>query len=258
MNYLDATLLGLVQGLTEFLPISSSGHLVLAQEALGLKTDPQSLTFEIMVHLGTLLAVILYFRSILIDLIRSLFKRELTDSRRMILLVVIGTVPAVVIGLTAKKLFPDIFSSAYLAATMLLVNGGVLLSTGLAKPSNGAITVKRSLLIGLAQACALLPGISRSGSTISAGMFLGIEPSRAAEFSFLLAIPAILGAAVLDADALGSLNGERLGVYLTGAVMAFVSGYLAVSWLMRLIKQGKFLYFGLYCLAVGLVSLFLI
>jgi undecaprenyl-diphosphatase len=258
MTYLDAALLGLLQGLTEFLPISSSGHLVLAQEALGLKTDPGSLSFEIVVHLGTLLAVFMYFRNTIVQLVRSLFNKEMRDSHRLILMVALGTIPAVIIGLTAKKLFPEIFTSALLAASMLIVNGGVLLLTGLAKPCDSQLTAKRSVLIGLAQACALLPGISRSGSTISAGMFLGIDPSRAAEFSFLLAIPAILGAAVLDATALGALDGELLGIYLTGAVTACVSGYLAVSWLMRLIKGGKFLYFGIYCLAIGVGSLFLI
>lgn len=262
MTFLDAILLGALQGLTEFLPVSSSGHLVLGQALLELKSagvdDHASLSFEIIAHLGTLLAVFVYFRRLIWRLAVSLLPAGDTEARKLIWLVALGTIPAGLAGLMIKSHMSGIFSSPTFAASMLLLNGVILVLTGYIKIGAEPVKLRSALSIGVAQALAILPGISRSGSTISAGMFLGVSPRQAAEFSFLLAVPAILGAALLDIDNLSSLAGEELGVYLTGAAVAFVSGLLAIGWLMRLIQKGKFLYFGVYCLALGSIALVLI
>lgn len=261
MDYLYASLLGLLQGLTEFLPVSSSGHLVIAQHALGLSDTNEmlsSLSFDITLHLGTLLAVLVYFRTRVVALIRALFDKSLVEERRMIGYVIVGTLPAVFAGLFIKSHLDSVYHSATFASVMLLVTGAMLLSTGLIRVGSGAVGVKSSLLIGIAQAIAILPGISRSGSTISMGMFLNIAPEKAAEYSFLLAIPAILGAAVLDLKDLGGAPGAHLGPFLVGAFVAFVSGLAAVNWLMRLIGKGQFKYFGFYCLLVGAAAFLLL
>ncbi len=258
MDYLYAALLGLVQGLTEFLPVSSSGHLVIAQHVLGLGEKNamlNSLTFDIVLHLGTLLAVLVYFRARVFSLARCLFDTTLVEDRKMLLFVIIGTLPAVAAGLFIKSQLGGLYHSATFASLMLLVTGAILLSTGWFKTGVGSVGKKSALWIGVAQACAILPGISRSGTTISMGMFLGITPEKAAEYSFLLAIPAILGAAVLELKDLSSVSTENLGVFLVGAAVAFISGLAAVGWLMKLIGKGKFKYFGVYCVALGAVSL---
>ena len=252
MTFLDAILLGALQGLTEFLPVSSSGHLVLAQALLGLKSagasDSGPLSFEIIVHLGTLLAVFVYFRRLLWRLVVSLLPGGDSQDRRLIWLVALA-------GLYIKSLMSGVFSSPTFAASMLLINGVILILTGFIRIGGESVRLRSAMGIGLAQALAILPGISRSGLTISAGMFLKVSPQRAAEFSFLLAIPVILGAAALDIDNLGTLAGEQLAVYLSGAAVAFVSGLFAIGWLMRLIRKGKFLYFGVYSLALGSLAL---
>lgn len=259
MTFLDAILLGALQGLTEFLPVSSSGHLVLAQALLGLKSAGASnygqLSFEIIVHLGTLLAVFVYFRRLLWRMAVSLLPGGDSQDRRLIWLVGLGTIPAALAGLYIKSHMSGVFSSPTFAASMLLINGVILVLTGFIRIGGESVRLRSAMGIGLAQALAILPGISRSGLTISAGMFLKVSPQRAAEFSFLLAIPVILGAAALDIDNLGTLAGEQLAVYLSGAAVAFVSGLLAIGWLMRLIRKGKFLYFGVYSLALGSLAL---
>jgi undecaprenyl-diphosphatase len=260
MDYLYAALLGLLQGLTEFLPVSSSGHLVIAQHALGLN-DPagllNSLAFDIVLHLGTLLAVLVYFRARIMALVRSIVDRDMIEERRMIGFVIVGTLPAVAAGLFIKSQLGGVYHSATFASAMLLVTGAMLLSTGLIKVGVEKTTLKSGLWIGVAQALAILPGISRSGATISMGMFLKVDPKKAAEFSFLLAIPAILGAAVLELRDFEGISTENIGVFLVGSAVAFVSGLAAVGWLMRLIGKGQFKYFGFYCLLIGSVSLLL-
>jgi len=258
MDYLYAALLGLLQGLTEFLPVSSSGHLVIAQHVLGLRESNallSSLSFDIILHLGTLLAVLVYFRTRIVLLIRALFDKSLLEERRMIGYVIIGTLPAVVVGLFIKSHLGSVYHSATFSSIMLLVTGTMLLATGWIKVGAGRVGMKSSVLIGIAQSIAILPGISRSGSTISVGMFLRIAPEKAAEYSFLLAIPAILGAAVLDLKDLGGISSANLGAFFVGALVAFASGLAAVSWLMRLIGKGQFKYFGVYCLLVGGLAL---
>lgn len=255
MTYLDAAILGIIQGLTEFLPISSSGHLVLSQELLGVNT--QGVTFEVIVHVGTLLAILVYFRLRLLTLLKSLFDRNATQSRLYIGYLIVGTIPAAIIGLTLENYFEQAFASPVFTSAMLIVTGLVLLSTRLVKQHSKDVTWLTAVIIGIGQACAILPGISRSGTTISAGIHCKIDPAKAAEFSFLLALPAIGGAAILKSGEIFSQNSANIGPYLLAFVLAFASSLAATHWLFAIIKKGRFDWFAYYCFAAGAVGLYL-
>lgn len=255
MTIFQAIIMGAIQGLTEFLPVSSSGHLVIGQSLLGLKTA--GVTFEIWLHLGTLAAVLIYFRPRIIRLIQSLWNgREGATERTTIWALIIGTLPAVVVGFTLKSAIETAFSSPRFTAAMLVITGLILLSTLLAKNKGFLVSPLRGLIIGVAQAIAILPGISRSGSTISAAMLIGVDPPKAAEFSFLLSIPAIAGAFLLDAlSAKGSiLPAGDFGGYLIGTAVSFLLGLLSIHYLLKIIRKGSFHLFGVYCLVVGTLS----
>jgi undecaprenyl-diphosphatase len=265
LDLFESLILGLVQGLTEFLPVSSSGHLVIVEGIFGIKSD--DIVFEILVHLGTLLAVLVYFRKKITAIIAAVISAIFNKSARiqnpdlkLAVYLIVGTVPAVIIGFAFKNLIIDAFDSPRWASAMLLVTALILFSTrwtfDKSKPNNNL----RSLAIGCAQALAIMPGISRSGSTISMGMWLGMNKSEAAEFSFLLSIPAIAGASILEIPQMiskFSVAGS-LPVYLAGALVAAVIGYLSIAYLLTVIKKGKFFYFGLYCLLVGFLGIFLL
>jgi len=251
---LDAILWGTIQGLTEFLPISSSGHLVLIPELLG--RDAPDLATSAMLHLGTLAAVIVYYRS---DLIRlAHFDRP---ARKMITLLVIGTVPAVVLGLAFESRLDQLNENPEAVAAMLIVTGVVLLATMLIRFGDRTaadLTPKDAVLIGLAQSAALIPGISRSGMTISAGLARALDPEEAARFGFLLGIPAIAGAGLLSA---GRALDEGTGIsveIIVGTVVAGLVGYLAIGLLIRVLTSVGLGPFGVYCVAFGVVALVLL
>ncbi len=255
MTYFDTCILGLLQGLTEFLPVSSSGHLVIVSSLLGVNEPGE--TFEIILHLGSLLAVLIFFRDKLFILIRALFDSSMKKERMMILFVTVGTVPAVIAYVLFKDFIENAFDSPLMASSMLFVTGFVLLSTKLKQNGSKEMTLFSAILIGIAQSFAILPGISRSGSTISIGMLLGIKPSEAAEYSFLLVIPAIIGAVVLKFDELANLDPAMMGQYGVGLLVTFVSSLFAVYLVLELIKKGKFEYFAYYCFAAGAFGLYL-
>ncbi|MDH4156696.1 MAG: undecaprenyl-diphosphate phosphatase [candidate division Zixibacteria bacterium] len=255
MSYLDAIILGILQGLTEFLPVSSSGHLVLTQALLGVK-EP-GVAFELLVHLGTLLAVVIYFRHRLGRLVASLFHRDRKPERAVVGYLVIGTVPAGVAGVLFKDFFEGAFSNPLMTAMMLFATGLILLSTYLVPAGRRDVSVISSVVMGLGQALAIMPGISRSGSTIAAGMLTGVKPSEAAEFSFLLAIPAIAGAVAFKVDELLELKSQLAGQYLVGTIVSFLFALVAVYTVLAVIKRGKFQYFAYYCFAAGAVGLYL-
>ena len=261
MSYFQAILLGILQGLTEFLPVSSSGHLVLAGSLLGIGEEGRGVTFELAVHLATLLSVLIYFRRRLFGLVPSLFRPERREDRRLIFHICIGTIPVVLAGLFLKKYFEATYESPLFTSVMLCVTGIILflpswLSRGKSElRSNNELTPKSALLIGIGQAFAILPGISRSGSTIVAGMLAGVSPAVAAEFSFLLAVPAIAGAGLIKATEMSRVDSSLIGQYIAGSVAAFILGLVAVYAVLTTIRKGKFQYFGYYCLAIGLASL---
>ena len=255
MTYLDAVFLGLLQGLTEFLPVSSSGHLVLGQHLLGVKQP--GVAFEVLVHLGTLASVVVYFRRRLWRLVKSLYTRELSEERRIIGLLIVGTVPAVLAGLFLEDFFERAFSDPLVTSIMLAVTGLILLSTRFVRKGERAPDLKSSLIMGIGQALAIMPGISRSGTTISAGLLVGVRPSEAAEFSFLLAIPAIAGAALLEWRALFNLGAELAGPYAVATLLSFASGLLAVYAVLAVIRRGHFEYFAYYCFAAAALGVYL-
>ena len=252
MTYWEAILLGIIQGLTEFLPISSSGHLVLTQELLGVKQP--GVSFELIVHVGTLLAVLVYFRSRVWLLIRSVFDGQMKRERRIVLFLIVGTIPAGLAGVLLKDIFEEAFSAPLLTACMLFVTGMLLLSTRFVAKGEKPVGWVSALVMGVGQALAILPGISRSGSTIATGLLFGVQPREAAEFSFLLALPAIAGAVVLKLDDLMAVEAGLVGQYIAGAVAAFLFGLLAVYAVLATIRKGKFEYFAYYCFLAGAVG----
>jgi undecaprenyl-diphosphatase len=254
MTWVDALVLGLVQGLTEFLPISSSGHLVLAQEVLGVSAPGAAL--EIAVHLGTLLSVLFYYRRDVVDIVRDVFTRG--EQAMTGWMVVVATVPTVVIALLAKDQIEQAFDTPRIAAIGLLITGAILLLTPLARRRLGRPGYGYALLVGCAQVLAIMPGVSRSGSTISTAMFLGDEPVRAARFSFLMSIPAISGASVLLLADGGLASGEGVEMLLLAAAVAFTSGLAAIEVLIQLLGRGKLAHFGPYCVIVGVAAWFLL
>ena len=255
MSFIDAVFLGIIQGLTEFLPISSSGHLVLSQEILGV--NQPGVTFEVLLHLGSLVAVVVYFRARIVMLVRSLFTKSYTEGRLLIGLLLIGTVPAGLAGFLFRDFFERTFSDPIVTAFMLLVTGLILLSTRLAKPAHKKTGLLGAIIMGIGQALAIMPGISRSGTTISAGLLWGIEPSEAAEFSFLLAVPAIGGAMLLNMKELLDVESALVGQYLTGVISSFLFSLVAVYAVLATIRKGRFQYFAYYCFAAGGVGLYI-
>ena len=277
MDFFESLLLGIIQGLTEFLPVSSSGHLVLGEALLGVETP--GIIFEVAVHLATAGAVVLAYRKKIRSMLKAvpllykprLWKKEAAGeetqaSRRenflLICYLVLGTIPAVVIGLLFKDTVETAFGTPRLVCIMLLVTGLILLISRFApKGPAGALSWWRVLLIGLAQSAALLPGISRSGVTITAALLLGIAPGRAAEFSFLLALPAILGASVFEfasqfPSALANL--PIIWPILAGVAAAFFTGFAAIFFVLKALQRGRFDRFAWYCWAVGIIGLLFI
>jgi len=262
MTYLEAVVLGLIQGLTEFLPVSSSGHLALAEALFGL--PPGDLLFEIVVHVATLLAVVAYYRGELRQILAGFVRPEGSEvagmsSWRWLGLLVIGTLPAVVVGLTLEARIEAAFGDYSAIGFSLLATGTLLLSTRALSGVLRRLGAGRALAIGCAQAVAILPGVSRSGATIATALWLGVEREQAARFSFFLALPAITGAFILQlAKALksGSLPGVNdWGPLVVAFVIAGVSGYVAVGLLLRALARRHFALFGIWCWLVGLAAL---
>jgi len=261
MTITSALLLGLLQGLTEFLPVSSSGHLVLAQHILGY-VGKDYLTFDVVVHLGTLLAVVIYFRKELATIISSsLTKPDEGEGRRWILMIIIATIPTGIIGIGLEDWFKSIFSNPRLVAGMLLLTALILVLADLRKikgEGDKRLSLPRSLLIGIAQGLAIIPGISRSGSTIATAIFTGLEPAIAARFSFMLSIPAILGATVLEFDEISVIATQQISAYIIGFISSFLAGYAAIDILLRLVIKRKLWWFSIYLAVVALLGLILI
>lgn len=254
MDLLKALLLGLVQGLTEFLPVSSSGHLVLFNTILGVESG--SIAFEVAVHLGTLIAVLIYFREDLIMVVRDFFAGG--PGRKVGWMLIAATVPTAIIGFAFKDTFEALFDAPRFAAGGLLLTSLLLLIAERLKRAGRELTGIRlldALLVGLFQGMAILPGVSRSGSTISAGLMTGMSRDTAARFSFLLSIPAILGAGLLEAGDFISMPSDLVLPSLLGVLTSAVSGYFAIGILMAVLKRGKLYVFSAYTAVVGIIAL---
>ncbi len=264
MEVWQALVLGIVQGLTEFLPISSSGHLVIIQQLFGLQASGEELLgFDLALHFGTLLSVVAVFYKDIGDMIAGCFRvvtrRGVKNDAgaHLAWLVIVGTIPAVVIALAFADFFRSLFDSAFTAGLMLLVTGAILFVTRFVKRSDRSqkdLRAHDAILVGCAQALAILPGISRSGTTISAGLFRNWDRKLAARFSFLLAVPAILGGIVFELENLSQWSVTALGPLIIGVVAAAISGYIAIHWLLRVVQRGNLSHFAYYCWAVGLAA----
>jgi len=266
MSAWHSIVLGIVQGLTEFLPVSSSGHLVIAQKIFGLEPD---LGFIVLMHLGTLLAVLAYFRKDIIDLVRGFFSGLMTmadehpravyhsnTSFKLSCFLVLGTASTAVIALLFKDIFEGFFSSSLWVGFFLLVTGCVLVLAELAGRGGRfppQMNFLDSILIGAAQGLAIAPGLSRAGATISAALALNLERKFAARFSFLLAIPAILGAGLLEMRSFSC--SADLPVMMLGMISSFISGYLAIKFFMYVISRTSLRFFACYCFIVGALSI---
>jgi len=260
MEVWKAIVVGIVQGLSEFLPISSSGHIALTQFLLGMReagVDHEGdITFELVLHLGTFLSVVVYFRRKLWELFLALIGKGEAADRQMIGLLIVATVPATVAYLLFKDFFEGAYNNPRLVSGLLIVTGVVLLLPKLYRAPEQKFGMKQALWMGVAQAFAILPGISRSGSTITAGLMSGSSPAKAAEFSFLMFLPAIGGGTLLKAkEMMEAANGASAGAYGAGFVAAFLSGLAAVYLVLRVIKRGKFQYFAYYCFVIGVVGM---
>ncbi|MBN2646029.1 MAG: undecaprenyl-diphosphate phosphatase [Desulfuromonadaceae bacterium] len=255
MTLTDAMALGLLQGLTEFLPVSSSGHLAIAQHWLAGFEQP-GILFDVMLHLGTLGAVLVYFWRDIQRLLTSPWDRSPAGaaSRRQLGLIVIGSVPTAAIGLGFKDFFEGMYHNMLLVGAMLLITGALLFAAERWRPGQrelSDLTRFDALFTGLVQGLAVAPGISRSGSTISALLFRGVTPDSAARFSFLLSLPAIGGAALLSLRDFQHLATDQIPLYLAGSGVAFFSGLLAIHFLLGILRRRRLAFFALYCWAVA-------
>lgn len=259
MDWFKISLLAVIQGITEFLPVSSSGHLVLFKHVVGLEVALGA-TLEIVLHAGTLVSILFFYRKKISLLLRGFVSGERV-SRRYAGLVVLGIMPAILLGLSARQGLEWFYERPEWAGVFLLVTGGYLLGTSGVKATAGTLRPVSVVWIGLAQMVALLPGVSRSGSTICTARLFGIEPKKAAEFSFLMSIPLLVGVVLYEgirwirSDEVLSVNGWVLG---WGFLLSALVGYGALTWLVFTLERGRFWYFGIYCLGLGTISLWLL
>lgn len=273
MDIIQALILGIAQGLTEFLPVSSSAHLVFMHNLTGVET---SLAYDTLLHIGTLVAVVAYFWRDLIQMLKS-FLASLTDIikgqffqgikedqfKKLAWFIIIGTIPAGLAGIVLKDFFESLFSNVIAVGFFLIITGFLLWGSEMVsrkitdKKSLKQMNIKETLIMGTAQAAAIAPGISRSGSTISAGLFLGLERELAARFSFLLSIPAILGAALVQAKDISAILDISTVSALAGFLAAIITGYLAIKLMLKLVKEKDLLIFAYYCWIVGPLAIIL-
>jgi len=257
LNPWQAVILGLTQGLTEFLPVSSSAHLVFVPELLGIPKPP--LLFDVLLHLATGLAVVLYFRRDLTGLIIDGYKGQ-GEARKLLFWLVLASLPAVILALAFSDLVKAAFGSPINPAFLLLVTAAMLFSADYAKGQKemAGLGAVGAFLVGIFQGFALLPGVSRSGSTITAACWWGLSRQAAARFSFLMSIPIIIGAGIYEAKPLfiGEAPAGFDGAYLWGMIAAFISGYFVIHYFLRYLGKGRLSAFGVYCILAGLFMLF--
>ena len=262
MEWFEALILGLLQGLTEYLPVSSSGHLAIGSALFGIEGE-ETLAFTIVVHVATVFSTLVILWKEIDWIFKGLFKFQMNDETRYVINIIISMIPIGIVGVFFKDEVEAIFGSGLLVVGCCLLLTAVLLTFSYYyKPRQKAeISKKDAFIIGLAQACAVLPGLSRSGSTIATGLLLGDDKAKLAQFSFLMVIPPILGEALLDGMKL--MKGEAIVgdiptlSLIIGFVAAFVSGCLACKWMINIVKKGKLVYFGIYCAIAGALTLIL-
>lgn len=260
MNWIEALLLGMVQGFTEYLPVSSSGHLAIGSALFGIEGE-ENLTFTVMVHIATVLSTIVILWGEIIWILKGLGKLQVNKELNYIINILISMIPIGIVGVFFKDYVEDIFGSGLtIVGCMLLLTACLLAFSYYARPRiKETISKKDAFIIGLAQACAIMPGLSRSGSTIATGLLLGNKKEKLAQFSFLMVIPPILGEALLDV--LKAMKGDVVVESIptlslvVGFLAAFISGCIACKWMINIVKKGKLIYFAIYCAILGIVTL---
>jgi len=258
MNSVEAILLGILQGLTEFLPVSSSGHLTIAKSLFGIESS--DLMFEVIVHLATVLATIIVFRKEIIGLLSGLFKFRYNEQTKYVCMILVSLVPVFVVGVFFKDYVEAIFGSGLLVVGVCLVMTSVLLfifeRLGAGRGEGKPVSYKSSIWMGVAQAFAVLPGLSRSGSTIATGLLCGVKKEDVAKFSFLMVLIPVLGEAFLDVVG-GDFVSSGTGIVqlALGFVAAFVSGIVACKFMIAIVKKARLKWFALYCVAVGIACI---
>ena len=261
MEWFEALLMGLLQGFTEFLPVSSSGHITIMSNLFGIEGE-ENLTFTIVVHVATVLSTLCILWKEVDWILKGLLKFKMNDETIYFLKICLSMIPVGIVGLFFKDYVEQVFGSGLLiVGIMLLVTASLLTFSYYAKPRvRREITLRDALVIGIAQACAVMPGLSRSGSTIATGLLLGNKKETLAQFSFLMVIPPILGEALLDGKKIleGAAAGAgdiSISAIVVGFVAAFVSGCLACKWMIGIVKKGKLIYFGIYCAVAGVLAI---
>ncbi len=259
MGWLEALILGLLQGLTEFLPVSSSGHLELGGVLFGLEDPHDFFTFNIIVHGATFLSVVFVFWRDIISLITNFFRFKWNPEMRFALLLLASAIPTAIVGLLFEEQIESIFEGRVaFIGFMLLITATLLFLTRFVPKNDKDVKLKSALIIGIAQTIAILPGISRSGATISTALFFGIERSKAIRFSFLMVLIPIFGANLLKilrmSEEVGSASMD-MAPMIIGAVSAFIAGVIACRWMLSIVRRGKIEYFSIYCLIVGITAI---
>ena len=258
MDIIESIVLGLIQGLTEFLPVSSSGHLELAKVILGDKSVPQeSLTFTVVLHFATALSTLVIFRKEVIEILKGLFQFKWNEESQFSIKIIVSMIPAVIVGLLFEEQLEAFFGGRIvLVGSMLLVTAALLLMADKAKNTDKKVSFVNALIIGVSQAIAMLPGISRSGATISTSVLLGVDRTKAARFSFLMVVPLIIGKVAKDLMS-GEINfsSAEIAPLTAGFFAAFISGLLACTWMISLVKKSKLSYFAIYCAIVGVIAI---
>jgi undecaprenyl-diphosphatase len=261
MDWIQALILGIIQGLTEYLPVSSSGHLAIGQALFGMNDGADNLAFTVAVHVATVMATLVILWREILWLLTGVFKWEMNEEMRYVINILVSMIPVGFVGLLFKEQVEEVFGNGLvIVGVCLLITSSLLVFSYYAKPRQKEhLSMKDAFIIGIAQACAVLPGLSRSGSTIATGLLLGNKKEKLAQFSFLMVIPPILGEAFLDlmkvAKGESMMGNIETLPLVVGFVAAFVSGCFACKWMIDIVKRGKLLYFGIYCAMAGAVTL---
>ena len=262
MDWLEALILGIIQGLTEYLPVSSSGHLAIGANLFGIEGS-ENLAFTILVHVATVMSTLFILWREIVWLVNGVLKFKMNDEMRYFINILVSMIPVGIVGVFFKDYVEDVFGSGLLiVGIMLLVTAALLTFSYYARPrQKEKISMKDAFIIGIAQACAVMPGLSRSGSTIATGLLLGNKKEKLAQFSFLMVIPPILGEALLDVKKImeqgveTAMSGISATALIVGFIAAFITGCLACKWMINIVKKGKLIYFAIYCAIIGLATL---
>jgi undecaprenyl-diphosphatase len=258
MGFFEAIILGIVQGLTEFLPVSSSGHLEIVKALLGDESVPkESMAFTVLLHAATALSTIVVYRKDIGQILAGLFSTELNEEKTFSIKIILSMIPAAVVGVLFNDELEALFSGQVLLVGFLLIITGLLLFLAdRAKATEKPVSYLHSVIIGISQAIAILPGISRSGATISTAVLLGIDKEKAARFSFLMVVPLILGKMAKDLlDYEGGFESTDAGVLIAGFAAAFIAGFMACTWMIALVKKSQLKYFAFYCFVAGTIAM---